>query len=278
MENIVRTVYGAYLQTCQLLDINVDIAPFSTLNEKFNVNENVHHTRENPLSMKYVAIGLGGHKMVLGNNGIYLPEPIQHRPTDGALFKHLPFIIRPSDEDLSASERAKYRIRRQETYGGKSYISYYLKKIDFTNTYAGMNYMTVTDTQTLTQTFSPSTSTLNPTPPVVSNEGVNNGTGDYVSASAIIPFTMDDADVTELKNVCSIIFGDEAYAIISEIALCSGAEANVSTIYNESTLNYTDAVDVQVVAFINTFFSAQFNSNKVDYLFDVGSAEPMIVQ
>jgi len=69
MENIVRTVYGAYLQTCQLLDINVDIAPFSTLNEKFNVNENVHHTRENPLSMKYVAIGLGGHKMVLGNNG-----------------------------------------------------------------------------------------------------------------------------------------------------------------------------------------------------------------
>ena len=278
MENLVRTVYGAAVQTANFIGKSVEILPYSTLNEKFDVAKDIHHLpQDERLTLGYMGIGIGGHRLVMGNNGVPLVEPVLHRPTDASLYRPIPFVIRPAADDLSAGERAMYRLRREETYNGKNWICYYLKAIDYTQTFVVMNYTKVTPDDKLTTTFEPSLSNLNPTPPIIDPSGATPTTGDYVSASAFIPFLLTDDDVAKLKYVAQIIYGDERYAMVTEIAFVTGVDKPHTAIYAGQNLNYLEAIDTQCAAFVSTTFFSQFNDNTIDFLFDVGASEGLIV-
>ena len=105
MDNNVRTVYGAYLQTCSLLGLDVEIKPNSTLNQKFNLYPNEEFNNGQFPTVKYVTIGNGGHTASIGVDGIPLVNPVPHSPRHGALYNHLPFIIREVTNDLTPTER-----------------------------------------------------------------------------------------------------------------------------------------------------------------------------
>lgn len=277
MERIVRTVYGAYLQTCQLLNLPVILKPNSTLNEKFNIHTNIAIADSDRPAMLYVGIGNGGHRMVVGSNGIGKPEIIQHTPRHAALYNQLPFILRLPSEDLTPVERAKYRLRRLETHDGITYVAYYLKKLDMTNTVPQLELRTVTDGVTNSTVFSPTIADLNPTPPAINPGGVLTTTGDYIAATGKVPFTMDANEVAEFLNVANIIYGDEGYAMISEIALCSGVDRTVVGDFNGSSSGYTDSIGVQIMNFIGQFVHVPSNNSGIDIEFDVGSVEPLLV-
>lgn len=231
MEAIVRTVYGANLQTAQLLGVPFQVVPNSTLNDKFNIsNASVLNSTDMP-RMQYVSIGNGGHRMkVTGNNTLQVPEPIQHRTTDAALYSHLPFVLRPIGNDLTASERERYALRRLETIAGEDYFAYYLRRMDLTGVAAQMEYKTVVADVTTATPFIPTAGNLSPTPPVVVTGGSVSTSGDYVTASAIVYFNLDAFDIAEILNACNIIYGSEDYAIISEIGLCSGVDKIVTAL------------------------------------------------
>lgn len=277
MERIVRTVYGAYLQTCQLLDLPVIIKPNSTLNEKFNIHTNIAIADSDRPAMLYVGIGNGGHRMVVGSNGIGKPEIIQHTPRHAALYNQLPFVLRLPSEDLIPTERAKYRLRRLETHDGTTYVAYYLKKLDMTNTVPQLELRTVTNGVTNSTVFSPTIADLNPTPPAINPGGVLTTTGDYIAATGKVPFTMDANEVAEFLNVANIIYGDEGYAMISEIALCSGVDRTVVGDFNGSSSGYIDSIGVQIMNFIGQFVHVPSNNSGIDIEFDVGSVEPLLV-
>lgn len=277
MERIVRTVYGAYLQTCQLLDLPVIIKPNSTLNEKFNIHTNIAIADSDRPAMLYVGIGNGGHRMVVGSNGIGKPEIIQHTPRHAALYNQLPFVLRLPSEDLIPTERAKYRLRRLETHDGTTYVAYYLKKLDMTNTVPQLELRTVTNGVTNSTVFSPTIADLNPTPPAINPGGVLTTTGDYIAATGKVPFTMVANEVAEFLNVANIIYGDEGYAMISEIALCSGVDRTVVGDFNGSSSGYIDSIGVQIMNFIGQFVHVPSNNSGIDIEFDVGSVEPLLV-
>lgn len=277
MERIVRTVYGAYLQTCQLLNLPVILKPNSTLNEKFNIHTNIAIADSDRPAMLYVGIGNGGHRMVVGSNGIGKPEIIQHTPRHAALYNQLPFILRLPSEDLIPTERAKYRLRRLETHDGITYVAYYLKKLDMTNTVPQLELRTVTDGVTNSTVFSPTIADLNPTPPAINPGGVLTTTGDYIAATGKVPFIMDANEVAEFLNVANIIYGDEGYAMISEIALCSGVDRTVVGDFNGSSSGYIDSIGVQIMNFIGQFVHVPSNNSGIDIEFDVGSVEPLLV-
>lgn len=282
MEQIVRTVYGAYLQTVQLMDLNFSLMPHTSLNEKFGINQNATLPQGAVPTLNYAAIGNGGHQMVIGANNISVPEPLQHLPTDAALYNQLPFVLRLPTNDLTAAQQANYRLRKNVSYNGRAYIAYYLKSLNLSQTAASINtnvpqlmYKTVQNGTVTSTPFTPTTANLNPTPPTTTTAGAVSTTGNYVSASSQVPFVLDNFDLTEYSNVANIIYGDPAYAIISEIALCSGLDQPATGTFNGVAQNYTDAVAVQIMNFISTFYPVQFMQDNINILFDVGAVEPL---
>ena len=275
MDNIVRTVYSSYLQTCGLLKLPFELKPNTTLNEKFNIQSGVSPTADQIPTLGYFTIGNGGHKYVTGAGGISVPEPVQHRATDAALFNHLPFVLREPKLDLSPAQRTNYALRKQVTYNGKSYWAYYLKRFTRDNVKAAMEYRVVNNGVTVKSPFVPNSSNLNPTPPDLNPSGVNVVTGDYVASTAKFELNLTEEDVAELLHVAEVMYDDDAYAIISEIGLCTGVDKIVGASGVSGNFNFTEAIAVQIATFVSIHSAVKFSSNGVQILLDVGASEPL---
>lgn len=278
METSIRTIFGSYLQTVQYLKRPVVIPQYTTLNEKFNIHASeTLNTNEIP-SVAYVGIGNGGHKAEIGADGFSKVAPVGHSPKHAALYNQLPFVLRTTDNDLTTQQRNRYRLRRVETHNGITYFAYYLRKLDLTSTIPQMSYVSVTENGTIVQPFVPSIEDLNnPQPPQLSNGDVNLGTGDYLSVTAQILFSMDSGDLEEFSNVISVKYDDMGYGIISELAICSGVDRQLPGTIDGMTQTYTDAVAVQVCNFLNRFYSLQSNPTSIDILLDIGATESLLM-
>lgn len=277
MQNNTRTVIGGYLQTAQLLGLPVIIPPNSTLNEKLSISQANQIATTDVPKLGYVCIGNGGHSVEIGINNIPINKPVQFHSTSTALYNQLPFVMRLETNDMTPAERANYRLRKVEVHGGVPYIAYYGRVLDLANVVPATNYNTVANGVTTITPFVPSVANMNPTPPATTAAGVVIASGDYVSATAKVPFIMSPADIVEFTNVANIIYGNPNYAIISEIALCSGVDKQVSGTFNAVTGTYTESIGVQVMSFSNAYYQMQFNNNGINMMLELGASEPLSV-
>jgi hypothetical protein len=275
MEQTTRTAWGAYLQTCLLLDLPYVMQPDTTLNEKFNIQSGVAPAVGVTPSQRYYCIGNGGHDMVVGANGISAPVPLQHEATDASLFNHLPFIMRPVTSDLTPSVQAQYALRLVQTYGGVAYASYYLRRINFTNVAAQIQMNTVVSGVTTTTPYVANTANLNPTAPAVANGSVNTVSGDFLTAAAILGLSFSQQDAAELVNCANIIYGDPRYAIISEVGLVSGVDAIVSVPTTGGSFQMAECIAAQINSFIDTFVPMNYMNDGTTINLNVGSTEPL---
>lgn len=278
MEATVRTIYGAYLQTCQLLGVPFVLTPNSTLNEKFLASHDIALNSTDMPKMQYLAVGNGGHRMkVSGNSTLQVPDPIMHRTTDAALFNHLPFVLRPEANDLTPTERLRYAIRVTETHDGEGYFAYYLRRIDLTGVAAEKQLKHVEDGVTDTLPFVPTLDNLSPEPPLTPPGGSIPTTGDYAVASARVTVVLDEFDIVELKNVALVIEGSEDFAIISEMAMVSGVEKAVNALdYLGATFVFNEVIAAQCVAHLTGMFHVlKGTSNGITTIFDTGATEPL---
>lgn len=276
MGNTVRSVYGAALQTSQLLGLPVPIRENTTLNQKFNINKDIAVASTDNIAMRYATIGNGGHKMIVGANNIPYPKAIQHTPRHAGLYNHLPFVLRRPSEDLTPQQRQAYRLRRLETHDNTVYVAYYLKVLDLSNTSTQLELRHVENNATTSTEFQATLADLTPEPPAIDPNGVLTTTGDYIAATAKVPFIMLENDVDELLNVANVIYGDPNYAIISEIGLCAGADRIVTGDFNGVATSYTDAIGVQIIDFMSVFYPVAFSNKQVNLTFDVGDVSPLL--
>ena len=276
MDNNVRSIYGAYLQTCALLGFNVDIKPNSTLNQKFDLFPNeIFNTGETP-TVKYLTIGNGGHTASMGVDGLPLINPVPHSPRHAALYNHLPFIIREVGEDLTPSERLLYRLRVPRTIDGVNYMCYYAKVLDLSMVEPKIELRNNTDGVITATDFAPSLADLNPVKPVIPVNGNITSTGNYLASTAKIEFVMNEAEITELLNARNIIYGSDNYAFISEIGLCSGVDRSLMGNFGGPPSAYTEAVGVKIMNFISTAIPAYALSTSITQTIDVGSTSPLL--
>ena len=276
MDNNVRSIYGAYLQTCALLGFNVDIKPNSTLNQKFDLFPNeIFNSGETP-TVKYLTIGNGGHTASMGVDGLPLINPVPHSPRHAALYNHLPFIIREVGEDLTPGERLLYRLCVPRTIDGVNYMCYYAKVLDMSMVEPKIELRNNTDGIITATDFTPSLADLNPVKPVIPVNGNITSTGNYLASTAKIEFVMNEAEITELLNACNIIYGSDNYAFISEIGLCSGVDRTLMGNFGGPPSAYTEAVGVQIMNFISTAIPAYALSTSITQTIDVGSTSPLL--
>ena len=276
MDNNVRSIYGAYLQTCALLGFNVDIKPNSTLNQKFDLFPNEIFSSGEIPTVKYLTIGNGGHTASMGVDGLPLINPVPHSPRHAALYNHLPFIIREVTEDLTPAERLMYRLRVPRTIDNVNYVCYYAKVLDLSMVEPKIELRNNTNGIITATDFTPSLADLNPVKPVIPVNGNITSTGNYLASTAKIEFVMNEAEITELLNACNIIYGSDNYAFISEIGLCSGVDRNLMGNFGGPPSAYTEAVGVQIMNFISTAIPAYALSTSITQTIDVGSTSPLL--
>ncbi len=195
------------------------ILPNTTLNEKFSVFTSAS-TLINPV-LQYYTIGLNYEQFIQGTS-INI-DNVRHKPTDGALFKHAPFIARPLDSDLTDAERLDYRLRVETFIEGVGYAFYYIKKIDNISTTGKLLYVTNDLNETFLSLFSTEVDHIL-TPIVEERDKVDDSLIDYIAYSHHATISMTDNDLDELYRAVRLLYGEDTDVILGELGLVSGHE------------------------------------------------------
>lgn len=273
MENVVRTIYAAHLQTCKMLNKQFTVLPNSTLNQKYGIFQDEFPFQNEYPSLQYIAIGNKGVNYEVTSDNFVLVSPVPHSARHASLYNTIPFVLRNVADDLSPAERIKYRLRVPITINQVNYIAYYLMKLDMTGVIPSVELRNVQNTNVTVSNFIPDQSDLSPAPINISNVNINSSDGDYLASSAKINFSLTQEDISGIIDACTILYGDPRYAFISEIALVTGVDRSLTV---NGSLTYTEIVSAQVAAFISQYHSLTQNSTGVSSTFDIGSVEPLI--
>ena len=278
MENVVPTIAAAHLQTCKLMKKPFTLLPNSTLNQKYGIyQDELPATNEYP-GLAYIGIGNKGATYELAPGNFLLTTPVPHLPRHAALYNMIPFVVRPANDDLAASERLKYRLRvPMTTGGGQNVVAYYLKPLDLSNTTPAVELRNVNDGVVTTDPFQHALSDLSPTHPVISNVNLNNPNGDYLVSTAKTVFLLDQSDITNIMEACSILYGDPRYASINEVALVTGVDKVVQGVFNGVASNYTEVIAAQIAAFIAQNHILTASTKEVEIGLNIGSVEPLLI-
>jgi hypothetical protein len=276
MEHVTRTAYFSALQSAMVRGGAYQWLQYTTLNEKFGVMPGEYPPAGVYPTLGYIAIGRGGLDMNTGADGQVYPDVLQHKSTDAALFNHMPFSLRLPDDDLPADRRNRYAMRVQKTFNGLTYWAYYLKRVDFTQAATDLFIKQVLDSGDTTVTdFVPDESNLNPTPVDMSDAGTNLLAGYSVIASTIITLPLDDFDIAEIRAASQIITQATGRAIVSELALCTGASKQINAPTQTGTFPFLEAVGVQVATFVQSLYPLDYINTSLNDQLELGISEPL---
>lgn len=277
MESVVRTIYGAHLQTCKLLEKPFSVFPNSTLNQKFNLFADQTPVGGEYPKLGYLCIGNKGTTYEVVSGNYLLTTPIPHLARHTGLYNLIPFLVRGINDDIGAGERMNYRLRVPITLGGNQYVAYYLKTLDLNNVTPSIELRNVSDGIITNVPFAPDLSDMTPTHPVLSNPDLNNPNGDYLASTAKVSFKLNQSDITNIMDACELIYGDPRYAVINEIGLVTGLDKVQTGSFGGTTTNYTDVIAAQICAFISQNHILTTSTSEIEIGLNVGSVEPLLV-
>lgn len=273
---VVHTVYGQALMTANALGLPYKIMDKTTLNEVFEVNAGTQLTPTERPTIRYYVIGYGAHDFVKEAGKPTKPDLTKHRPEDAGLFEPMPFVLRQPNNDLTATEREMYGLRCKKNFNGIEYIAYYAKRLNFDTAELKIIRDEVNDGVLTSAPFIPTSQNLFPKRPELPPRGITVASNVKLrnNVELMIHFTPQDAE--ELLNVSRIMFGDEDYAIISEIGLCSGVDREItSTLQGGSPLKYKEVIGCQIAAHISVFRIISETNLGFKTYFDMGSRLPL---
>lgn len=277
METVQRSIYAAHLQTCKLLNKPFTVLENSTLNQKFNVYPEEQPPVNVYPNLAYIAIGNKGATYDVGQGSYVLTTPIPHLARHASLYNHIPFILRHATNDLTPGERLLYRMRVPVAVGGENYFAYYLRVFDMSTVVPTVELRNVSDGVITNTPFTPELSDLTPTHPVLTNNNLVTADGDYLVSTAKVVFTLNQQDIVNIREACQILYGDPRYAVINEIAICTGIDKIVSGVLGGTTINYTESTVTQIAAYLSQYHALTSSTAEVKIGLNVGSVEPLLV-
>lgn len=268
------TIYGLSLINAMLANRYYSVLKNTTLNEKFMINP-YEHTPKGTVStpvfpkVRLFTIGIGGRE-VIENVDEYRFS--QHSPVDAALFKHIPFVIRSIDNDVTPEQRLNYRLRRLENINGKTYIVYYAKVCTLVD-YRPYSFLVhkVNGNDTLSIFDTNSDIFLNPVP-------TNKPTDLKLALDAPtilnrfkFEFYLNSFDQAELLNVFKIL-GLADSTRITEIGICHGYDTHASYGLESVDTQITYHIDTELDIILDFDIREGFKRN-----IELGGAEPMFL-
>lgn len=236
----VNTIAGIMNQLYSQMKIPMGLTTASpmlntTLNAKYNI-ERLSLPTTYP-GLRYAGIGIKGFYNsgtdILANT--YVPSA-----DNQDLYQPIPFRIRPLDEDLTALERAQYRMRVITTINGVTYVAYYLKLMTIPTSVSLK--LVDPDNQVSDYSIVPN---LTPTP-VIPSGGTSTLGQNKVVAEVNAQITITQEEIMEAVNV--LFEGDNRYGRVSELGVYSG-EDKINVIGQAAgggTITYTESIYTQL--------------------------------
>jgi len=232
---LTKTLACAHLE----LQNSSPVAPFyqktSTINSKRGIL-----SQTEPVSIpkfRYFGIGVKGFKNL---NDAQSSAPFIPSSANLDLYQPIPFRCVPVDEDLSALERAQYRMRVPMVINGENYYGYYLKLLEILDAEVKIIQTDITTgVQTELEGFT--VGNLNPVPTITTAEGAAVATSE-ISVSITANMQITGAEVHE--SVIAVFNGDLLKARISEIGIYSGEDLPAQNDGQGGT--YTEAIYTQL--------------------------------
>lgn len=275
MEKSVRTAIGAKLQTAQKLNRPYTFSDNSIMNKQLNILPD--ELPDGTPWTQYYTIGIGGLSVrFVGERRRIELFPAPHDPRHTGMYEQIPFVIRPVDEGLTTSERARFRLRRLMTVGTTVYEAWYGRVIDKTGMDVRMEYRVIQDGVVTSTPWEPSPDDQHPVPIVVNPGQVLTTGDDYVASTAKTVMKFTPWDIAELINVGRVLYDSEDAITLSEIALCSGKDIETRGDFNGISLPYTEAIGVQINDFVSTLVPTSYNQAGAAVNLDIGSTEPLL--
>lgn len=233
----VTSLLGSQLGLATILPVSYPVQREFTLNNHLNIVPNQDFS-ETP-KLRYFGVGINGCYNVDDGNLVAAYNPSR---TDMNLYNLVPIRCVPMENDLSAVERKKYRLRQLKTMpDGNQYYLYYLKVLEWSNdiTYAQINS---TDNTEIPYELDPSNLSPKPSKPDSNSFTIS-------STSSIIAYYQANLTLTsdELLEYISLKYnGDTRYSRVSEIGFFTGVDTEVSSSANTTPITYTEAVYTQL--------------------------------
>lgn len=283
MSNITRTLFGARIQAELLLGLPHRAVQFTTLNEKFNVQAGAVATNNAVPALGYFTIGRGGHRNMVGSDNTSYPDDVGFSPEYGALYRHLPFIMRAVGDDLDPATRGRYCLRTLLPVNGVNYIAYYGRRFDKTGLTVAMNHNLPTEgngstpPSVVVTPYVPDSANLNPVAPALPPTGAVTTNGAYLSTSAALNLSFSEADVAELMNVGRLLFDNERQMVVSEIGLVAGVDQVVTSSAATGSVNYTEVLQATLAGHIMTYYPMAFMNKGVQQSLELGAIEPLLM-
>ena len=237
------SLLGSQLGLSVLLPVTTTEQPELTLNNYYNIATQYNTLNGEVPKLRYFGVGIKG--CYNADDGI-LSSAYNPERTDMNLYQLIPIRCRPVDEDLSDSERSKYRLRLRKTLtDGNEYFLYYLKVLNFDE---DVRFKSVNTSTGAEDTYELSTEYLDPKP-----KKPNTNVTIETSATSIVAYCEANVEISgkEVLEYINVAYnGDTRYAKISEIGFFTGIDREVpgSVVSNNQSvaINYTEACYTQL--------------------------------
>lgn len=245
----VPTIYSSALAVAQRRGAPYNIPENSTINEaiaktteaiaagnkgKWVVADYTYNdTRD--IKLACVCIGNRGHRLDSLDTDPYSPsfEPRPHNPNEAGFFRQMPWVVKAAAADLSSAERSRFCLRQPLMIGGALYYAYYGRVLaDGATTSVDITKEVVTNGNSVTTSWTPTSADLSPTPDDTTPSGTTEQV--YYNANIIDQIQVTAQDVQWLIEAATLLFGSPTKAYISEIATCAGVKREVTAKYNDA--------------------------------------------
>ena len=269
--NATRTIYNIKLQTCMMANIPYQPLPNTTLNEKFDILEYEQQNCVNNLksdrplypTIKGIVIGNGGLSLV--DSDIFDLKLGKHSPIDGALFNHLPFVLREENNDLPDADKLNYRLRKELYIDGKKYVAYYLRIIKESELFYKPDILYVDNSKAIPSIkvlSTDRTDILNPSPVKDNRMSTYNNTVEVYNILRY-NFQISERDMLELENVFNVL--NIKNRLITELGFVTGIDVPLN--------NYKELVYSQIGFFIDLSLDLEYLKNQNSITIEIGGGE-----
>lgn len=278
MKTNTASMYGAFVQSNILFDKPYEFVPNTTLNERHEVQAGVVPNTTERMAIRYWGIGRGGHRNMTGEGEEFYTTEELHDARDASMFKPIPFIIRPIENDLDPATRAKYAMRVVQPINGRTYVLYYLRRMDTSRVSPQMMLNLVNGNNVTSKPFVPTRENLFPVAQRIPTNTETEVSGEYGSVSTIIETLLTADEVSELIEACRILYNNPNYAVISEIAIVAGADRIVKGQgVGAGTIDYSEALCATVMSILITYHLATATNRGIKETLEMGTTEPTLI-
>lgn len=272
----VKTIFHTYLELIRATGKTFTLLDHSTVNQQLSIQHNAAIPAGSLPKQEYFMIGRGGHRAAVGAGGTALTDILQHKINSAILFEPIPLIMREIGNDLNATQRARYRLRRLEVHNGISYFAYYGLKVDLSAGDPEVKLLTTKAGVTTSADYVPTDAQQQVNPVTMVNGQPVQSTGEHISVSIPIEIVLDESAITEIVNACEIKYGDVRMATITEAGFCSAIDTTVTSNDGGVNATFTEAIAMQICNHIGANVNLQYTSNEVRFKYRLGDTQPLL--